>query len=100
MARNAHTPRTTCLGTSAAARRVLVPRRLPVLLALVAVAAAPVPARAADPLLSGYAGPGSGEQVILGGQTVGGGVVVAAARAAAPRPAPDRPSASACARRP
>jgi hypothetical protein len=32
-----------------------------------------LPAQAADPLLSGYAGPGSGEQVVLGSQTVGKG---------------------------
>jgi hypothetical protein len=45
-----------------------------VLLTLAAVLALPLPAaRASDPLLSGYAGPGSGEQVILGGGSVGGG---------------------------
>jgi hypothetical protein len=32
-----------------------------------------VPAHAADPLLSGYGGPGSGEQTLLGGGAVGGG---------------------------
>jgi hypothetical protein len=35
--------------------------------------ALPAAAQAADPLLSGYAGPGGGEQVVLGGATVGGG---------------------------
>jgi hypothetical protein len=43
------------------------------LLALAAIALLPAGARAGDPLLSGYAGPGSGEQVVLGGTVVGGG---------------------------
>ncbi|HWH92304.1 MAG TPA: hypothetical protein VNT03_00455 [Baekduia sp.] len=43
------------------------------LLALTGTLALPHPARASDPLLSGYAGPGSGEQVVLGGATVGAG---------------------------
>jgi hypothetical protein len=47
--------------------------RSPLLFALLALLVLPVSARAADPLLSGYAGPGSGEQVVLGGGTVGGG---------------------------
>jgi hypothetical protein len=64
---------TACLGTPAMPRRHLMPHRSPLLLALLALLALPVTAGAADPLLSGYAGPGSGEQVILGGQTVGGG---------------------------
>jgi hypothetical protein len=51
----------------------LMTHRSPLLLAVLALLALPMPARAADPLLSGYAGPGSGEQVVLGGQTVGGG---------------------------
>jgi hypothetical protein len=47
---------------------------IPVLLvALCALVLTAAPARASDPLLSGYGGPGSGEQVLLGGGTVGGG---------------------------
>src|SRR3954466_12220381 len=73
MAGNAKRLQTTCLGTSAMPRRHLMIHRSPLLLALLALLALPIPARAADPLLSGYAGPGSGEQVVLGGETVGGG---------------------------
>jgi hypothetical protein len=43
-----------------------------VLVALCALALFAAPARASDPLLSGYGGPGSGEQTLLGGGTVGG----------------------------
>jgi hypothetical protein len=48
-------------------------RRPTLLIALVFALTPAVPAHAADPLLSGYAGPGSGEQVVLGGATLGGG---------------------------
>jgi hypothetical protein len=51
----------------------LMTRRPTLLIALVFALAVPVSAHAADPLLSGYAGPGSGEQVVLGGGTLGGG---------------------------
>jgi hypothetical protein len=51
----------------------LMNRRPTLLIALVLALALPVPAHAADPLLSGYAGPGSGEQVLLGGGKLGGG---------------------------
>ena len=43
------------------------------LIALVILLLVPATGHAADPLLSGYAGPGGGEQVVLGGGTVGGG---------------------------
>ena len=43
------------------------------LIALLLLLALPAASHAADPLLSGYAGPGGGEQVVLGGGTVGGG---------------------------
>jgi hypothetical protein len=43
------------------------------LAALCSVALVAAPARASDPLLSGYGGPGSGEQALLGGGVVGGG---------------------------
>lgn len=46
-------------------------RRLATIFALMsALALCAAPAHAADPLLSGYAGPGGGEQVVLGGTTV------------------------------
>jgi hypothetical protein len=46
-------------------------RRLATILALTPALALPVAsAHAADPLLSGYAGPGGGEQVVLGSTTV------------------------------
>jgi hypothetical protein len=74
MAGNAHETRMKRLGTSASLFGHPMSRRASLLLTLVAVLALPLPAaRAADPLLSGYAGPGSGEQVVLGGATVGGG---------------------------
>jgi len=38
-----------------------------------AVMLLPASSHAADPLLSGYGGPGGGEQVVLGSTTVGGG---------------------------
>jgi hypothetical protein len=44
-----------------------------VLTAVCALALLAAPAHGADPLLSGYGGPGSGEQALLGGGTVGGG---------------------------
>src|SRR3954465_2067117 len=42
---------------------------------LLSVLALPIAARAAgdDPLLSGYGGPGSGDQAVLGGGTIGAG---------------------------
>lgn len=43
------------------------------LIALLMLLLLPAAGRASDPLLSGYAGPGAGEQVVLGGATVGGG---------------------------
>lgn len=43
------------------------------LIALLILLLLPAAGHAADPLLSGYAGPGGGEQVVLGGGTVGGG---------------------------
>jgi hypothetical protein len=43
------------------------------LIALLILLLVPAAGYAADPLLSGYAGPGGGEQVVLGGGTVGGG---------------------------
>ncbi len=43
------------------------------LIALLILLLFPAVGRASDPLLSGYAGPGSGEQVVLGGGMVGGG---------------------------
>jgi hypothetical protein len=43
------------------------------LIALLILLAFPAAGHAADPLLSGYGGPGGGEQVMLGGGTVGGG---------------------------
>jgi hypothetical protein len=43
------------------------------LIALLILLLFPAAGHAADPLLSGYAGPGGGEQVVLGGGTVGGG---------------------------
>jgi hypothetical protein len=43
------------------------------LIALLILLLLPAAGRASDPLLSGYAGPGAGEQVVLGGATVGGG---------------------------
>src|SRR4051794_839801 len=46
--------------------------RIPLLTTLLLIALPAGAAHAGDPLLSGYAGPGSGEQVILGGATVGG----------------------------
>ncbi|HET6507264.1 MAG TPA: hypothetical protein VFG42_10775 [Baekduia sp.] len=47
-------------------------RPLAILAALVLALALPVAsAHATDPLLSGYAGPGGGEQVVLGGGSVG-----------------------------
>jgi hypothetical protein len=47
-------------------------RPLAILAALALALALPVAsAHASDPLLSGYAGPGGGEQVVLGGATVG-----------------------------
>jgi hypothetical protein len=70
---NAHRRPATRLGTSATL--VIGPMRRPVLFLLMVLSlllAAPA-AQAGDPLLSGYAGPGSGEQVILGGGVVGGG---------------------------
>lgn len=73
MARNAQRSLTTRLGTSLVGLRRPASARVPLLVALLAVVAVPTPARAADPLLSGYAGPGSGEQVLLGGGEVGGG---------------------------
>jgi hypothetical protein len=42
-------------------------------LVLGAVVLLPATSHAADPLLSGYGGPGGGEQVVLGSTTVGGG---------------------------
>lgn len=76
MAGNASVRPPTCLGTPALPVRHAMTRHFTLLtgllLTLVTLAAAPA-ARAADPLLSGYAGPGSGEQVVLGGGTVGGG---------------------------
>jgi hypothetical protein len=43
------------------------------LIALLILLLVPAAGHAADPLLSGYAGPGGGEQVMLGGGLVGGG---------------------------
>ena len=43
------------------------------LIALLILLLVPSVGHAADPLLSGYAGPGGGEQVVLGGGLVGGG---------------------------
>jgi hypothetical protein len=49
----------------------MLPRPLSILAALALALALPVAsAHASDPLLSGYAGPGGGEQVVLGGTTV------------------------------
>jgi hypothetical protein len=74
LAGNAHGCNATRLGTSAALYQRSMPLRSLLVLALLLLVALPIPtARAADPLLSGYAGPGSGEQVVLGGGTVGGG---------------------------
>jgi hypothetical protein len=47
--------------------------RIVLLTALATVLALPAPSLAKDPLLSGYAGPGGGEQVLLGGRLLGGG---------------------------
>jgi hypothetical protein len=49
-----------------------MPSRSP-LIALLILLALPAAAHATDPLLSGYGGPGGGEQVVLGGGPVGGG---------------------------
>lgn len=63
----------SCLGTAASPIRCrMSPRRLPTIFALTLALALPTAsAHAADPLLSGYGGPGAGEQVVLGGSTVG-----------------------------
>ena len=54
--------------------RFSMPRFTPFVTALlVSALVLPVGARAADPLLSGYAGPGDGEQVVLGATVVGKG---------------------------
>jgi hypothetical protein len=49
----------------------MIRKVLPATLALVFLAASP--AGAEDPLLSGYAGPGGGDQAVLGSQLIGGG---------------------------
>lgn len=55
-------------------RHSMIPRSLSILGALTLALALPVAsAHAADPLLSGYGGPGAGEQVVLGGTTIDGG---------------------------
>jgi hypothetical protein len=76
----------------------------PALLAVVVLlSAAPAPALATDPLLSGYGGPGNGEQVVLGskllgppgGGSKGGSLRAAAPAATAPAPAVSTPRATA-----
>jgi hypothetical protein len=64
------------------------------LVAALAVVMLPATGRAADPLLSGYGGPGGGEQVVLGGAMVnppgggdGGGGSGSGSLRATPRPA-------------
>jgi hypothetical protein len=61
-----------CLGKAPSPSRVSMPRRATPLIAVLAVLLIPAGAHASDPLLSGYAGPGAGEQVVLGGATAGG----------------------------
>lgn len=59
------------LGASASPTSHTMRRRLTTLIALsLALALPPASAHAADPLLSGYAGPGGGEQVVLGSTTL------------------------------
>jgi hypothetical protein len=90
------------LGTARGpAVRSMPAHRSLVLLALAGLLALPAGARASDPLLSGYAGPGGGEQVVLGAKTVGkdkntpsGGAGVAATATQSLR-APATPSAPA-----
>jgi hypothetical protein len=61
------------LGTAHRPSRFRMPRSTPFVTALlVSALALPAAAGAADPLLSGYAGPGDGEQVVLGATVVGG----------------------------
>jgi hypothetical protein len=75
MAGNAEGRHASRLGTAVPRSAHMAPRsriRI-VLVALCALALAVAPARASDPLLSGYGGPGSGEQTLLGGGAVGGG---------------------------
>lgn len=61
-------------------------RALPSLLAAALMVAAPTAAHAADPLLSGYSGPGGGDQALLGSQLLpaGGTKAKPSLRAAAP----------------
>src|SRR4051794_38385267 len=78
---------------------------------LLTVLALPIAAHAAgdDPLLSGYGGPGSGDQAVLGGGTIGaggkgggsgssgggaGGSLRAATPSVAPAPAPSSSASS------
>lgn len=59
------------LGTAVPSISPSMTRRLATILALTsALALCAAPAHAADPLLSGYAGPGGGEQAVLGGGVV------------------------------
>jgi hypothetical protein len=95
MARNAHGWTRFCAGRSGS-RAAKVPVTLLILGALLLL---PAGSRAADPLLSGYAGPGGGEQVVLGGALIdppsGGGsgrTPGSAGLRATPAPAPSASS--------
>jgi hypothetical protein len=70
---NAYGRPATRPGSSLSPRRAMLCRTTLLPITLLTLLLVPASGQAADPLLSGYAGPGSGEQVVLGGATVGGG---------------------------
>jgi hypothetical protein len=71
---NAQTERTPRPGAAWSPVSHRMTHRLTLIPALVLALALPVAsAQASDPLLSGYAGPGGGEQVVLGSDTAGSG---------------------------